>query len=92
MIVAHRIASVMGFRVPAANGAIVSGMRAAEINLESGQSLGARSLLAIFRTSRMPSGSFHAWALDAGPVQDHWLTILQYIILVFPHNDYLSHQ
>ena len=33
-IVAQRMASVMGFRVPAANGAMVNGMRAADISLQ----------------------------------------------------------
>ncbi len=33
MIVAQRMASVMGFKVPAAKGATVRGMRAAEISL-----------------------------------------------------------
>lgn len=35
MIVAHKIASVTGLRVPAAKGATVNGMRAADINLEA---------------------------------------------------------
>ena len=32
-MVAHRIASMIGLRVPAANGATVRGIKAAEINL-----------------------------------------------------------
>lgn len=34
MIVAHSMASVIGFKTPATKGAIVSGTRAADINLE----------------------------------------------------------
>ena len=42
MIVAHRIASEIGLRVPAAKGATVNGIKAADINLNVlGQSLQA---------------------------------------------------
>ena len=71
-IVAHKIASVIGLRVPAAKGAIVRGMRAAEINLELPCQTCQKEWGTV-STSRKPSGSFHGWGKGRAQEPDHWL-------------------
>lgn len=60
MIAAQRNASVMGFNVPAANGAIVRGMRAADISLYSADQKLLESCRMKDATFQKPSDSFHA--------------------------------
>ena len=60
-IVAHNVASIMGLREPAANGAIVKGMRAADIVLERASSQFAiQRLRGFFKTFQKSNGSFRA--------------------------------
>ena len=71
--VAQRIASVMGFRVPAANGATVKGMRAAEINLLTLHQLLFRWYDSNALAVRMPNDSSHELATVGVPVLDRLL-------------------
>ena len=52
-------ASVIGLRAPAANGAIVSGISAADMTLRKAFSVRDKANKDATRTSRKPNGSFH---------------------------------
>ena len=72
IIVAQKIASMTGFNVPAAKGATVKGMRAADINLQKANQP-YPCILAGVVTSRMPNDSCHEWVTVEEPEPDHSL-------------------
>ena len=73
-IVLHRMASMTGFKDPAAKGAIVSGMSATETSLEiasvSNLTSGSEGASG---TSQMSNGSSHVLATVQALAQDHSL-------------------
>lgn len=84
-MVAQSTASVTGFRLPAANGATVNGIRAADINLHcdfsSGKGTPFEAFLAI-HTVRKPSDSFHEWEREWALAPGHSLLYIQPLYLV----------
>lgn len=69
IMVAHKSASKMGCKVPAANGATVRGMRPAEINLICESAIDRMEILV--RTFQMSSDNYHELERMVGQAQGH---------------------
>ena len=70
------MASMTGLRVPAAKGATVRGIKAADISLQN--LLGeVHSREGVKRTAQKPNDSCHELGRASAQAQDHWLLIDQ---------------